>query len=522
MRTLGLTALIGALVSAGFAQDARPGLSGSALIDHHVKAKWAELGIKPAARASDAEFLRRAYLDIVGVIPSLEEAHEFLGDKSPGKRAQLVDALVKDPRYADHWADVWTGILVGFDSDRRNDQYRTGMTPALREAFLRNVPYDRFARETIAVTGGTDEKPVGNYVARIQRAAGRDFPLALAGKVTRAFMGVQIQCAQCHDHPFDKWTQEDFYGMASFFSETRSGARKDGNRNIMMIDNSNRASDLTIPDSKAGPIKAAFLDSGKGIESGKPRRETFAEYVTGKENLQFARMAVNRQWAHLFGAGIVNPPDDFNGRNKPSHPELLDALAKDFAGHGYDLHWLIKAIAGSEAYGLGSRSAAKSRDANAEKYVALARVRPLSPEQILRTVLVATGQKEARPAAPGRGNENNAGSNTAQFRFIFGNDEGKEMTEFNGTIPSALLMMNGQLVGRGSGTGKTGAVAEIMAGHPTPESRVKAVYLKVLSRPPTPSESARWVAHVEKASGAAGYEDCLWTLLQTSEFLFNH
>ena len=571
MRTLAIGVLAALLVSTGFAQDTatESKLSGSALIDQWVKAKWADASLKPAAKASDAEFLRRVFLDVVGQIPALDEVEKFLKDTNSRKREALVDALVKDDRYAEHWADVWSGIIVGFDKENRAQGYRNEGAHDLRDMFDKNMPYDEFARKVITVEGYVPEgrgammmkpeekaeeqyKPVGlaSYMVRQFREAGKDFPKALAGKLTRAFMGVQIQCAQCHDHPFDKWTQEEFYGMASFFTEVR--VRRDAKDTEMRgyhVEEQKRGPigkrmadggpNLSIPDSKSGPIKPSFIETGKGAETGVSRRATFAKYVTSPDNLQFAKMCVNRYWAHFFGTGIVNPVDDFNGKNKPSHPELLTELSKDFIAHKYDLHWLIKSITGSEAYALTSRAAAKERDPQAEKLFALGRVRPLAPEQILRSVIEAAnldegpmmGRREMRGAG-GKGGKGMAGKGenaqrmimmlTAQFRNTFEDDEGSESVEFAGTITSALMMMNHPLLASGSTDRRMNGFGEMLSKHPTPESKVKAIFLSCLTRNPSSSELSRWMAHVSKSQGTQGYEDLMWTLLNTSEFLFNH
>lgn len=574
MRKLSIGALAALVVSTGYAQDTatEAKLSGSALIDHWIKAKWEDAKLKPAAKASDAEFMRRVYLDIAGQIPALEEAEKFLADKNPRKREALIDALVKDERYAEHWAEVWSGIVVGFDKEKRTEGLRNEGTHDFREMLEKNLPYDEFVRKIITVEGwvpegyqammkpaekGAEEKkPVGlaSYMVRQFREAGKDFPKALAGKLTRAFLGVQIQCAQCHDHPFDKWTQEEFYGMASFFTEVRVRRDpKDADMRGYHVSDAERGPigrklmgaggpDLTIPDSKSGPIKPSFIETGKGAESGVSRRATYAKYVTSPENLQFAKMCVNRYWAHFFGVGIVNPVDDFNGKNKPSHPELLNELAKDFIEHKYDLHWLIKAMAGSEAYNLTSRSAGKERDAQAEKLFALGRVRALAPEQILRSVIEASnldegpmmgmGRRELGKGPGGKAGKGMAGKGegvqrmimmlTAQFRNTFEDDEGSEAVEFAGTIPSALMMMNSQVIAGSSTAGRMNGFAEMLAKHPSPEAKVRAIFLSCLSRTPSSSEASRWMAHVTKAQGNAGYEDLMWTLLNTSEFLFNH
>src|SRR6185436_10777208 len=294
MRTLAIVALAVLAVSTGFAQDTatEPKLSGSALIDHWIKAKWTDASLKPAAKATDAEFLRRVFLDVVGQIPALDEVEKFLKDSNSRKRETVVETLLKDDRYADHWADVWSGIIVGFDKENRAQGYRNEGAHDLREMFEKNLPYDEFARKIITVSGYVPEgrgammmkpdekaeeeyKPVGlaSYLVRQFREAGKDFPKALAGKMTRAFMGVQIQCAQCHDHPFDKWTQEEFYGMASFFTEVRVRRdQKDGVQRGYHVEEMQRGPvgkrmaeggpNLVIPDSKSGPIKPSFIETG--------------------------------------------------------------------------------------------------------------------------------------------------------------------------------------------------------------------------------------------------------------------
>jgi hypothetical protein len=593
MRTILIMVAAMGLLATGYAQDAdtTTKLSGSALINKYIQAKWEEAGLKPVKKCDEAEFMRRAYLDIIGVIPSLEECEKYLADRAPNKRQKLVETLLKDEHYGEHWGDVWSGILVGFDNERRDQQARSEETHDLKVLFSKNTPFDEFARQVITVSGAVYERynaqmkaeeikdlpkevPLASYIARQSRVAGKDFALAMAGKITRVFMGVQIQCAQCHDHPFDKWTQEEFYGMASFFTGliarqqtytppedkgkdknavkkdqiryyvvgerdelAKEGARPGGKGMMMMKD----GMDLSIPNGKGGPIKAAFLDSGKGVEADQHRRATFAKYVTEPSNLQFAKEAVNRYWAHFFGVGIVNPVDDFNGRNKPTHPDLIKELAQDFIDHKYNLHWLITAITGSEAYSLSSRAAGKERDLQAEKFLALARVRPLTPEQIMHSTVEAVGISAPglgrRPMGPGAkvppppgappGGENMKERVMAQyvnqFRYSFGDDEGGEVGEFAGTIPSALLMMNSNIIGSGTNAMNRGNhFSEILAKHKSEGDRIRAIFLTVLSRTPTSSEASRWTAHIGRAGGDKGYEDLIWTLLNTSEFLFNH
>jgi hypothetical protein len=557
------------LSPAGAQEEAVP-LSGTTLIDRQIRAKWEEAGLSPAEAASDAEFMRRASLDIVGTIPSLAEAERFLSDSSPEKRRVYVDGLLKSPQYATHWADIWAEMLLGLKNEPRQLLLFFKARAELREMFEKNLPYDQFALAVITARGavyplpgtGPDaalgtppEAGLASYIFKIFQESQQDLPKALAGKLSRTFLGIQIQCAQCHDHPFDRWTQEEFYGMASFFTELaprrqpipektapppgqmkmprfyfdvddripRSGRPARGPFAARMGMGLGMGMDLSIPEGKGGPVKAAFLDTKEGVEPGLPRRAQFAKHMTEKTNLQFARACVNRTWAHFFGMGFVNPVDDFSAKNKPTHPELLDALARDFIAHGYDLHWLIRAITGSEAYGRTSR--AKDRAGSAEKLFALARVRALSPEQILGSVFVATGRGQATPGGPALSDEQRRRMMfglLAQFRYAFGDDEGNELSDFTGSIPSALLMMNSPIVARGTASQPGGTLERVLAAHPAPEDRIRTLFLLVLSRPPTESEASRWSATLKGAAGNSGYEDLVWTLLNTSEFLFNH
>ena len=548
-----------AMTAAGAAQEGAPEPTGSALIDPWVRFKWNDLGMKPAARADDAEFLRRAFLDVVGVIPSAEEAEAFLADATLDKRSKLVERLVRDPRYADYWADVWNELLLDYDS---KGYLQVRSLKGLRSVFAANLPFDEFARRVITVEGIVNYRnlqglpPEAELATYLVRERYRSYPLVAqmtASRLTRVFLGVQIQCAQCHDHPFDKWTQADYQGMVSFFKYLRAVRQKSPDLFHVVGDLAKgkapgewtiagrvlQRTDLDDP----GPIpeKAAFIGTGKGVEPGLSRRASFAKHTT--EDLQFARACVNRYWFQFFGRGLVDPVDDFNQRNKPTHPELLDALARDFVRHGHDLRWLIQAMVGSEAYQRTSRQA--PRDPAAEKYLATARVRPLTPEQALRSVAQATrltlkdvaaiaqGKEaepaplNARPAAmmegqmgfkPGSQDFPPEWTAHLQFRFVAGN----ELSDITGTITGALLTMNGSVVSAGTALHRRKILDRILAGGRTPEERIRAVFLSTLTRPPAARELKRWTAHVDRGAAREGYEDLFWTMINTSEFLLNH
>jgi len=552
--------LVGGLTASGTAQESSREPTGSALIDHWARAKWHELGMKPAPTADDPEFLRRTFLDVVGVIPSAEETQQFLADPAADKRARLVARLVKDPRYVDYWADVWNEILLDYDS---KGYYQAISIQGLRRVFAANLPFDEFARRIVTVEGVVNYRNLeglpepNNLAAFIVRERYRSYPFVAqmtAARLTRVFLGVQIQCAQCHDHPFDKWTQEDYKGMVSFFKDLRALRQKNpglfhlvgdlakGSKGQLMI--AGREVLRTGTDDP-GPIpnKASFLGTEKGIEPGLSRRASFAKHMIS-ENLQFARACVNRYWLHFFGRGIVDPVDDFNLRNKPTHPELLDALAQDFVKHSYDLHWLIQAIVGSEAYQRTSRQS--PREPAAEKHLATARVRALTPEQTLRSVAQATrlslgdlvaivGGKDPGPAQMSlspmsttvmaemkgqTGTSNFPPEWTAHqsFRYVAGG----EVSDVTGTITGALLTMNGSVVSAGTALRRRKILDGFLQGGRTLAERIQVVFLSTLNRPPTAKELERWTAHVGRGAAEDAYEDLFWTLINTSEFLLNH
>ena len=531
---------LGAPIAAQETPTGPQGLQGSELIDHWVKAKWQDLGLKAESRAEDPEFLRRVYLDVIGTIPSLAETGEFLADKSADKRRKVIESLLTNEKYASNWAEQWAGTLMGYDADNRTDQARIGVKKHLVPVFAKNTPFDALAREVMTASGATNE-PAGMkmeedapdvngttvFYVRYQKTAGRDIAAAIAGKFSRTFLGTQIQCAQCHDHPFDTWTQEDFYGMAAFFTQLKIDRVKvDDKKEYYLVEDreprkGKRTTEMQIPGTQT-KVKIGFLKTKEQPKDGEGLREAFARMMTSRDNLQFARATVNRYWGHFFGRGFVNPVDEFNGRNKPTHPDLLDAMAKDFIAHGFDLHHLVRSICKSQAYQL--TSGGRKRDAEAQKYFAMASVRPLTPEQILHSLVTAMASDSTAGSLRRDAEIVRA---MRDFRYAFGDDEGAEFVEFEGTIPGALLMMNSEIVARGSAAlkSKKGAtrLGEILASERVPADRIRAIYLAVLSRLPSAAELARSATYVaQHGGGNEAYEDVMWSVLNSSEFVLNH
>jgi hypothetical protein len=336
----------------------------------------------------------------------------------------------------------------------------------------------------------------------------------MASRASKLFMWTQIQCAQCHDHPFDRFTQEDFYGMVAFFVRTKAkkvDTTKDSkDTRYELYDDSKGEASYGEGKAKKN-INPRFLDE---IDPPKEmtRREAFVSLLLRPENPLFAKSVVNRYWARFFGRGIIEPVDDFSNRFKPSHPELLERQSKEFAAQGYDLAWLIRTITNSRTYQLSSR---KPENASAERFFSYADTRPLTAEQLVACLTDALGLVD------GQGVAKNRTDLLKQFRARFGDEESADRGIYQGTILQALMIMNGSTngeIGRANNS-----LDKILKQFPEPEQRLERIFLKVLCRLPSPREQATYLPYV-KAGGVKkeAYEDVYWVLLNSSEFLFNH
>src|SRR6266545_346860 len=320
----------------------------AALIDRHVETRLKAEQVRPADPADDAEFLRRVYLDLHGVIPTAEQAQRFLSDTDPKRREKLIDALLASPRYGEYLADVWQGYLVSplADDQRvRAEKFRLW----LAERF-NTKSWDTIATELLTATGKMDDNPAVIYL--IEGRLPRTVP-DLTDLTSRYFLGIRLNCTQCHDHPFVAWKQQDFWGMAAFFTQIQTPGKSKLVYQVGVKD----YPEITLDSLKDG-TPDGFLSrpptflGGKELRVGKEKtnRAALAEWMTSPDNPYFARAVVNRTWWRLFGRGIVNPVDDMHAANPPSHPELLDLLARRFVEAGFDLKFLTRAILLTRAY----------------------------------------------------------------------------------------------------------------------------------------------------------------------------
>ena len=496
-------------------------------IDAEIRSAWAKQKTTPAPKSDDSVFLRRVFLDLVGVIPTAAEVRMFLDDSDAKKREKIVEKLLADPRFATHQANVWDLVLFGRhpqnqDATRKRDGFKNWLT----ERFAKNDPYDKWVRELMLA------EQQGSELFHVQY---RNQPEEETVAVSRIFLGTQLQCARCHDHPFDTLTQRDFYGMAGFFVrlvvlESGSGPARRftiGERSSGDVLFTGSAKELK-PGQKGEPIKPRFL-SGAALEEPalpmgfkepdyrtakslpKPvfsRKEKLAAWLTAADNPYFAKAAVNRVWGQFMGRGIVHPVDDLGGKNPPSHPALLQSLTDSFVKSKFDLKSLIRELVNSETYqlaGTGSNTEALPR------WFERARVRPLSAEELLASIQTAAGSRDLK-----------VGNVEEYFVRYFGeptNGQG----EFQGSLTEHLFLNHGDEVRRYLYR-KPGNLLDTLLSSKEPwEKRVDHLFLSVLGRLPKETERAKFVAYLSanpKPDSLA--EEAIWVLVNTSEFRFNH
>lgn len=485
-------------------------------IDQRLSARFKQDKVEPAPIADDAEFLRRASLDITGRIPRVADVHEFLADRSPEKRRKLIDRLLDDPRYAHHFANVWRAELAPeIASDRGASVFQAGFEAWLRDQLGANVPYDRMVRELLTVPLSTDiadatpvlrdpERPNPIAFFAVKEAK----PENLAAAVTRTFLGVRLECAQCHNHPFARWKQDQFWGQAAFFA----AVKRQGTGMFAPLTEANGVQELAMEGGgKAKPV--AYLDgtSAKSDRAVSPRAE-YAAWVTSADNPFFAKAAANRMWGHFFGTGIVNPVDDFRDDNPPHDAKLLDELARGFQKSGFDSRWLIRSICLSEAY---LRSSARTHASQVTTVLpAKMALKVLSGEQLFDSLALATGYRDDQDMGVAR----------RQFlaRFALTSSSGDPET----SVQQALTLLNGKFVVWAVDADKCPTLIAVCQ---TPglsrAERVEALYLATLSRKPTAAEQQRcdqFFGSSPTMTEEAGLSDLFWVLLNSVEFRLNH
>ncbi|HEV8379239.1 MAG TPA: DUF1549 and DUF1553 domain-containing protein, partial [Tepidisphaeraceae bacterium] len=491
-------------------------------IDRLVYDRLAKLGFAPSDLCSDSEFIRRASLDAIGKLPTAEEVKGFLADQDPHKRAKLIDRLLEDPAYADYWAIKWADLL-------RPNPFRAGVKSTyvidqwLRESFRQNKPYDQFAREILLAQGNTHKYgPVNVFRDRRE-------PSEITTMVSQVFLGVRLECARCHHHPNEKWSQEDFYQLAAFFGQLKHKGQG--------ISTPISGEPEYIWFAPGGEVKHPVTDEvmkpkapdgpAAQVDAQRDPREALAAWLTQRDNPFFAQAAVNRVWAELLGRGIVHPVDDFRTSNPPTNDLLLQALARDFVEHGYDLKQLIRTIMRSRTYQLSSvPNPQNTRDT--KNYSRWYRRRP-SGEVLLDAVCDVTGVGENLPGVGIGVRAVQAWNNRMDSDFLdafsrpnASADPPCERDRESSIVQALHLMNSTKLIGKiANPAGRAAKLAESKAAN---DEIVKELYLLAYSRYPTADElKIALKAFSEQGSTRlTATQDVLWALINSAEFVLNH
>lgn len=496
-------------------------------IDRPLFDQWTQLGVIPSATADDATFVRRATIDICGTLPTSDEIAAYIADQRTDKKSRLVDQLLERPEFASYFALKWADILQNRGAGYGTGQQRPSTTlfaAWIRDSIAANKPYDRFVSEILTATGSQDRNPPTLWYRNVRTT--KDY----VESISQAFLGVRIQCAQCHHHPAERWSQADYYSLAAVFARVgRKGGFSDAEvptaETIFLKDEGSVLHPRTGEVMKPRPLGGADFKLSRLDD---PRR-AFAKWMTSADNPFFARTMVNRMWGHFLGRGIIHPIDDARSTNPPSNPELLDALSREFVKSGFDVKHLVRVITGSYAYGLSSVPNATNR----EDRQSFARFYPrrLKAEVLLDGISQILEVPTQFPGGPGQfpsgtraidlPDENVA----AHFLDVFGRPNRDSACECERTddpaLTQALELVNSKEI-QGKLTAAKGYVDKLAESKSPVDLNVRDVFLRAFGRGPTSEELAAAVEYLgSEMDQKEAYRSLLWSLLASNEFLFN-
>lgn len=483
-------------------------------VDESFRQSWRSADVKPAAAAPDLLVARRIALGLMGTAPSLEEVRQFESLPAEERMPWWIDHVLQDQRFNDYFAERLARAAVGTEDGPFLLFRRRRFVSWIEDQLAKNRPYDELVRDLIADDGLWTDKPATNFVSVTCQQDKKNKPdeVRLAGRVTRAFLGLRIDCAQCHNHPFADWKQSDFEGLSAYFGQTDVGFKgvTDGGGEYTVEDRKTQEKRTVVPRVPFNPELLPVHGT---------RRQQLAAWVTHPKNPYFARAAVNRVWALLFGKPLVTPVDNLE-TDGPVHP-ALQLLADDFATHGFDLRRLIRVIASTEAFRLDS--AADNAGEAEEKAWAVFPLTRLRPEQVAGSMLQAASvatinaQSHILIRLAKQGQE-------SQFVTRYGDSGEDEFDGRGGTIPQRLLMMNGNLVQEKIKDNPLNATTRIAWMAPNDEAAVEVAFLAALSRRPTPEEAAHFTADLadNRLKRSQHLEDLYWVLVNSTEFSWNH
>ena len=487
-------------------------------IDQAIDRKLQKVRILPSELCGDAEFLRRASLDLVGLPPTPGEARAFLNDRTPSKikRARTVDRLMDRPEFIDHWSLKWGDLLKSnrkFLGEKGLWRFRDW----IRQSVAENKPYNQFVYELITARGSSYDNPAANYYLVA------DQPNTEMENTTQLFLGVRFVCAHCHDHPFEQWTNKQYFELSAFFAQV---GVKEGPRNLEKVVYDKNEGETVFP--KTGRTASPHFPYGQNIDvsTAQGRRQLLAAWLTSRENPYFSQAIVNRVWSYFFGRGVIEPVDDIRSSNPPVNPELLAALSKDFIAHNFDLRYLMRTIVNSRTYQLSTRS--NEWNADDEVNFSHAVPRRLTAEELMDAMTVATGSRmmfkevpvsflaEALPDSKvGMGG----------FLDLFGRPQRESPCECERrsevSLKQALNLINGSTVGDAVAD-PDGRLAKLIIEGAPDRKLVEDLYLAALTRMPTPQEFSNAERYLKQGGNRAERaQDLLWALLNSYAFLFN-
>lgn len=501
-------------------------------IDQHVFANLKQIGVPPSPLCDDSTFLRRVYLDIGGRVPTADETKAFLASHEPDKRDRVIDTLLNSPDYADYFANKWTALLKNTRSENADITSNFAFHAWMRDSLLANMKYDQIVRQILASTGTIVSNPPVAWYKRVKE------PTTQLEDVAQLFLGVRMQCAQCHHHPFERWTQAEYYHLAAFFSQIGRKPTAIAGEDLIFHKRG-------IAQTEHRKTRVMLKPAGLGepeldIAPDDDPRLALVDWMSKKDNPFFARALVNRYWKHFFKRGLVEPEDDLRDSNPPTNPELFEALAKSFTDSGYDLKELVRVITQSHAYQLSStpnQYNAIDRQAFSHYYP-----RRMTAEVMLDSIDMLTGSKtdfaDLPPGTRAISLPDNSYNRAAPFLKVFGRPEGASVCECE-RVQSASLAQSLHLMNASDVKAKltaSGGRAELLTKAEMPEpKRIRELYLAAFSREPTADEvkiSESYIARPRtdaagkpmdsQKSRRNGYEDLLWALLNTKEFMYNH
>jgi len=518
------------------ARPARMPAEVARIIDQEINSKLVAAKIPASSRATDAEFLRRTYLDITGKPPTVATTKAFLADSDSERRGKLVDKLLASPEYGQHFAERWLNVFRQMAVIEREWEPEPFLG-WLGARFNAGKGWDSTVRDMIAVSGSFAENPQAAYYYYNADMQGKFEPKIMVGNLSQVFLGVQLQCAECHNHPFSDYKQKDFWGLAAFFSITSTPNNPPDTRGVRdrlpkQAPKPGTQVIVTIPQGEARnagtKVRAKFLKGEEPeLDAGASFRPALANWLTSKENRLFARASVNRLWAQLFGRGFVNPLNDFGDHNAPSHPELLESLTDEFIVSGFDYKHLIRCICLSEAYQRTTHVVKGNEVPEAEPLFARMTSKVLPPEELYDALCVALevpeiappvdpkkkGNKKVNPKAPP--------PPTSRFLFVkFFRNPGDvdEPTELKLGVPHVLKMMNEANFNTGGNL-----VTRVMKSTKAPEEAIDELFLAVLARRPSSVERERFLAFASRQKSAEeAYRRIVWVLINSSEFVLNN